>query len=1017
MRIIGLDSETYLFYAGNMAPPIVCVTCADDKQTVLVRREDGLDLFERVLADEECVIAGANIAYDFICAAAHRPEMLTRIFKAYDQGRVWDILIGEALHDILFGQLFRDPITLKPFERYSQSLVEQRLLGIDRRDQKHGENVWRVRYGELDPIATELWPPEAIQYPKDDAYLVRECARKQIERGSNAHCMEEQARAALALHLSRVWGIRTDPETVKSVVAEVTAVHVETLRKFTELGIYRPDGTKDTAALAKRVALAYGARDLCTDCHGSGKASSVKTGKPVVCTKCWGTGLDISSVPLTDTGRVSTDRDTLQESGDDHLEEFATTGQNEKWFSTYLPVLQLGTERPINAETNVLVVTGRTSYRHPNLQNLPRKGRIRECFAARPGHVFGTIDYGGLELVTLAQVCLWWVGGSKLAEAINEGKDVHSLFGAMLLNISFEEFEHRLHKQKDKQAKSFRQLAKCFHPDTQILTRERGWVCIGDVTMEDEVAAAIPDNGKVTIEWQHPTALTHRPCVEGELVHLKNEGMDLRVTADHRMLVRAKTGKHQVVRPEEVNVARNWWNAGTYKGGTRVVDERLLRLAVATQADGSYSGQRIRFGFSKQRKINRLHTLLHEGEYDKGIYTNGKNQPTTFFHLDRVLSRQIKDLLEPNKTLPWWWLDLTEECRQIVLDEASYWDAHQQDNWRMYQYYTTLEQNVDVLQALASITGRKTRSVRQKPNKVGHAPSLRMTVRAKDRDCTRGGNLKTTKIPYTGDVVCLSVPASFVLVRDGGVPVITGQCPNFGLPGGLGAGKLVAYGRQSYGARFCELAGVADKCGENKVIGRDGRPVCSKCLEVATDMRQKWFEFWPEVREYHAIVKRLTEGPNGGDVQVPGPVGPGMPGLGLTRGQCGFCDGANNGFQGLAARGAKAAYYEVTKECYTNRDSPLWGTRPLIFIHDEIIPEIPEARGHEAAYRISEIMVATMRRFTPDVRVTAPPALMKRWFKGAEPVHECRKHGKPEKKWLHEERCCADARLVPWWPK
>lgn len=702
MKLVGLDTETHLFYAGNMAPPIVCVTCTDDDGTVLLRREDGLDLIERVLLDEECIIAGSNIAYDFICAAAHRRHLLDLVFKAHDDGRIWDILIGEALHDILFGQLFRDPITLKPFERYSQSLVEQRLLGIDRRDQKHGENVWRMRYGELDMLPTESWPPEAIQYPKDDSYLARECARKQIERGSNAHCMEEQARAALALHLSRVWGIRTDPETVKSVVAEVTAVHVETLRKFTELGIYRPDGTKDTAALAKRVALAYGAKDICTDCHGSGKASSVKTGKPVVCTKCWGTGLDISSVPLTETGRVTTDRDTLQESGDDHLEEFATTGQNEKWFSTYLPVLQLGTERPINAETNVLVATGRTSYRHPNLQNLPRKGRIRECFAARPGHVFGTIDYGGLELVTLAQVCLWWVGHSKLAEALNEGKDVHSLFGAMLLNVSFEEFEHRLHKQKDKQAKSFRQLAKC---------------------------------------------------------------------------------------------------------------------------------------------------------------------------------------------------------------------------------------------------------------------------------------------------------------------------PNFGLPGGLGAGKLVAYGRQSYGARFCELAGVADKCGENKVIGRDGRPVCSKCLEVATDMRQKWFDFWPEVREYHAIVKRLTEGPNGGDVQVPGPVGPGMPGLGLTRGQCGFCDGANNGFQGLAARGAKAAYYEVTKECYTNRDSPLWGTRPLIFIHDEIIPEIPEARGHEAAYRISEIMVATMKRFTPDVRVTAPPALMKRWFKGAEPVHECRKHGKPEKKWLHEERCCADARLVPWWPK
>lgn len=50
---------------------------------------------------------------------------------------------------------------------------------------------------------------------------------------------------------------------------------------------------------------------------------------------------------------------------------------------------------------------------------------IRECFIPREGWVFGNADYPQLELYCLAQICKTLFGHSKLAEALNAGRDAH----------------------------------------------------------------------------------------------------------------------------------------------------------------------------------------------------------------------------------------------------------------------------------------------------------------------------------------------------------------------------------------------------------------------------------------------------------------------------------------------------------------------------------------------------------------------------------------------------------------
>ena len=71
----------------------------------------------------------------------------------------------------------------------------------------------------------------------------------------------------------------------------------------------------------------------------------------------------------------------------------------------------------------------------------------------------------------------------------------------------------------------------------------------------------------------------------------------------------------------------------------------------------------------------------------------------------------------------------------------------------------------------------------------------------------------------------------------------------------------------------------------------------------------------------------------------------------------------------------------------------------MIFIHDEILAEVPIEKATEASTALSNIMVDTMTELcTPHINIKAEPALMKRWYKGAEAVWK-------------------DGKLLPWEPE
>src|SRR5262249_3121087 len=96
----------------------------------------------------------------------------------------------------------------------------------------------------------------------------------------------------------------------------------------------------------------------------------------------------------------------------------------------------------------------------------------------------------------------------------------------------------------------------------------------------------------------------------------------------------------------------------------------------------------------------------------------------------------------------------------------------------------------------------------------------------------------------------------------------------------------------------------------------------------------------------------------------------------------------NTMFQGLAADGAKEALWQVARRCYERRyrGNALHGSRPILFLHDELILEVPEDRAPEAADELARVMVESMRLWVRDVPIKAEPRLMDRWRKDAKEV-------------------------------
>lgn len=552
---ISIDLETDLIQPGLLCPPIVLGSASEwDPVNGLVgqllTKQDVMALFDRVYASPSAVLCGANIAFDLLCDAAEKArvghDVMPEIFAMYDphnevvggncDGRVFEIQLAEPLHAIAQGHvgkhaLSRDPLMNKETGRPGRYSLDNVTFEVQGREDAKTNDIFRLSYHQFHGVPLEQLPFQARQYPVDDAknthgdalgqagllpsvnphdWIARAdntlacrhcgvvmsseapqaCMRKQRRR--NLQGLALQAYYAWAAHVGSAWGLYVPQAAVDELEEKVDAAREASCAPFVAAGILRENGSANESVLKRLTAIAYGARDLCPTCNGTGKVPSEKTNgrTKVNCKACDGSSLLLPpECPRTPSGEIACGRDPLSESGDELLMEYAEQ-PSRKIKTTYIPLLRRGRACNVCGSTGVktkytpahkewcTAPLGEAGYREipliprvdplketeraaieDGLHGIPRKGGIRECFRARPGYVYSSEDYTAGELVTLAQNCLRYVKYSKLAEALNAGVDVHLALAGTFCGKNYDVMK-AAKKANEKWVDDLRQIGK-----------------------------------------------------------------------------------------------------------------------------------------------------------------------------------------------------------------------------------------------------------------------------------------------------------------------------------------------------------------------------------------------------------------------------------------------------------------------------------------------------------------------------------------------------------------------------
>lgn len=475
-----------------MAPTLVCVTVQTSGKPD-IRDANSARVLLAGLLKSDVLIVGHNVAYDLAVVCEAFPELRSAVFDAYASDRVADTMIRQQLLDIaagtyrgrlgdkgkwivhryglediarrcaglvlkktgfrLFYSFFRD-VPIDRWDAHARALQIRAAAyregaedaAFDRARRIIGEAKW---HDELEGLIAAA-PQEARTYALDDVAATFAVYMAQEKHVALLHDQYRQTRAAFWLHLASAWGLRTDGVGVDRLREETQAQYDDVFADLLASALVRPDGRRDTKA-AKRLMVEVCQRDNLplrrTDAHEGDQA------------KCKGAdGAPLPAGHQACVEHICLDADACTATGDETLTAYAELSTLKKVLSNDVEALSKGTHLPVHPSYG-LAETGRTTCRGPNIQNLRRKAGIREAFVPRPGKVFAQADYPQLELYTLAQCCVSWLGRSKLADALNGGLDPHLWVAAHIVGTSYDEAAKRL-ERADEEIDAARQTAK-----------------------------------------------------------------------------------------------------------------------------------------------------------------------------------------------------------------------------------------------------------------------------------------------------------------------------------------------------------------------------------------------------------------------------------------------------------------------------------------------------------------------------------------------------------------------------
>lgn len=445
MTTAYIDLETWPIRPGCAAPPPASVQFAFDGGPVTILSLSNLAAFEaailRILRADR--ILGHNVAFDMAVLANH--GFLVEVFQAYDEQRVECTMVNQRLVDIACDNGL--------YHKYSLDVCCARNeVPVEVNKAYEG----RCTYNEVAYIPPVMWSSERNKYAHDDIIALRGLDNAHTEARAADILVRAGwfARNSFWLYLMTVHGIHTDQEQVERyhkvvqkridkekawLIAEGLVWSGKPVKvKGVKMPKYGVPGARNTAAAKDRMLWACEELDL--------------------------------PVPRTDKGSVCLDKEACDNAADELLTAYQEYG-SAKGRLTRIDNLRMGLCQPAymypqdTARTSSRADNGEGLLRGDQIQNPPKEPGYRECYIAGPRYLLCSTDFPAFELSGLSQAVFDKFARSSMADAINQGKDVHSMLCVQLAGaleqweITYEDFR-ALVKSGDHWAKELRALAK-----------------------------------------------------------------------------------------------------------------------------------------------------------------------------------------------------------------------------------------------------------------------------------------------------------------------------------------------------------------------------------------------------------------------------------------------------------------------------------------------------------------------------------------------------------------------------
>ena len=314
----------------------------------------------------------------------------------------------------------------------------------------------------------------------------------------------------------------------------------------------------------------------------------------------------------------------------------------------------------------------------------------------------------------------------------------------------------------------------CYSDDTSILT-PNGWKLFKDLTDNDLVAQVL-DNG--TYEFVKPLK-KQVYNYDGNMYHFTDSKgkLDILVTPDHRMIyqqINRQTKEIKEVIKFAKDFPKNNQHNYYFERSAKAKDQNKSltldeRLNIAFQADGSYctnSKTNIRFNFSKERKIERLKSILDLTDYEYKIYNLADGRVEININVQDS-SKFYKHFNWVNKE------NLCSNWCEEFLEELKHWDSSVRNEGR-FKYDTTNKSCIEIIELIALSAGKGVLITHTEDDRSEKYSDI-YTANILDYNTIGGQSWKINEVLYKGKVYCVQVPTGRLLVKRNRCTLVCGN--------------------------------------------------------------------------------------------------------------------------------------------------------------------------------------------------------------------------------------------------